>query len=55
MKKGDIVEFTGKSTYLVSGERYEIHQVFDEGVRVITKTGFAGIEFKDCILVQIGE
>ena len=55
MKKGDIVRFTGKSTYLETNNEYKVYQVFDEGIRVYTETGFAGIEYNDCILVQIAE
>ena len=56
MKKDDIIRYTGvTNNTLTHGDEYQVYQVFDEGIRVIIETGFAGITFSDCILVKIGE
>ena len=56
MKKDDIIRYTGvTNNTLTHGDEYQVYQVFDEGIRVYTKTGYAGITYEDCILVQIAE
>ena len=55
MKKGDIIEFTGKHSILKTNEYYKVYSVSENDLQVYMKTGFAGIPISDCILVKIGE
>jgi len=55
MKKGDIIEFTGKHSILKTNEYYTVYSVSENGLQVYMNMRFVGIPISDCILVKIGE
>jgi len=45
VKIGSMVEYIGdKHSALEKGTEYEVKEVYEEGIRVIIKTGFCGIK-----------
>ena len=53
VKKGTKVIYTGIDTsVLVTGNEYEVYEVYDDGVRVYIPTGFSGIQSVDYEVIQ---